>query len=283
MKVVILAGGYGTRLSEHTSVVPKPLVEIGGRPILWHIMRLYFHHGFDDFVICCGYKGTVIKDYFLNYSRHNSDFTIDMQKDRIVTRRGAIEPWTVTLVDTGEKTMTGGRLKRVRELLGNETFCLTYGDGVSDVNIGELVTFHHEQGALATVTAVQQPGRFGAINLSSDRPRAAGFREKDARDGTIINGGFFVVEPEAIELIDGDETSWENEPLARLIGRDQLAVYRHHGYWQNMDTLRDKAVLQDLWDSGERPWCVWDGQRRGAAQPTTTAPKAAPALQTARI
>ena len=258
MKVVILAGGYGTRLSEHTSVVPKPLVEIGGRPILWHIMRLYSYHGLNEFVICCGYKGSVIKDYFLNYLPHQGDFTIDLQRNRIETHRNASEPWQVTLVDTGEKTMTGGRLKRVRDYLGNSTFCLTYGDGVSDVNIRELVNFHHQQGALATVTAVQQPGRFGAINLSSDRPRAARFREKDARDGQVINGGFFVVEPEALDLIDGDSTSWENEPLARLIDQDQLAVYRHRGYWQNMDTLRDKAVLQELWDTGKPPWCVWN-------------------------
>ena len=260
MKVVILAGGYGTRLSEHTSVVPKPLVEIGGRPILWHIMRLYSHHGLNEFVICCGYKGSIIKDYFLNYMAHQGDFTIDLQRNRIETHRNGSEPWKVTLVDTGEKTMTGGRLKRVRDYLGNSTFCLTYGDGVSDVNIRELINFHHQQGALATVTAVQLAGRFGAINLSSDRPRAARFREKDARDGQVINGGFFVVEPEALDLIDDDSTSWENEPLARLSEQDQLAVYRHHGYWQNMDTLRDKAVLQELWDTGKPPWCVWNNE-----------------------
>jgi glucose-1-phosphate cytidylyltransferase len=260
MKVVILAGGYGTRLSEHTSVVPKPLVEIGGRPILWHIMKLYGHHGFNEFVICCGYKGTVIKDYFLNYRPHQGDFTIDLQRNRIEDIRNTCEPWKVTLVDTGEKSMTGGRLKRVREYLGNSTFCLTYGDGVSDVDITELVRFHHQQGALATVTAVQQPGRFGAINLSADRPRASMFREKDNRDGQVINGGFFVVEPQALDLIDDDSTTWENEPLARLIEQDQLAVYRHRGYWQNMDTLRDKAVLQGLWDQGNPPWCVWNAK-----------------------
>jgi glucose-1-phosphate cytidylyltransferase len=258
MKVVIFAGGYGTRLSEHTTVVPKPLVEIGGRPILWHIMKLYSHHGLNEFVICCGYKGSVIKDYFLNYFVHEGDFTIDLQQNRIENHRNGSDPWKITLVDTGEKTMTGGRLKRVRQHLGNSTFCLTYGDGVSDVNIRELISFHHQQGALATVTAVPQPGRWGAIDLSSDRPRAAKFREKDVRDGQMINGGFFVVEPEAIDTIDGDSTSWENEPLARLIDRDQLAVYRHHGYWQSMDTLRDKMVLQDLWDRGDPPWCVWD-------------------------
>jgi glucose-1-phosphate cytidylyltransferase len=258
MKVVIFAGGYGTRLSEHTTVVPKPLVEIGGRPILWHIMKLYSHHGLNEFVICCGYKGWVIKDYFLNYFAHEGDFTIDLQQNRIENHRNGSEPWRITLIDTGEKTMTGGRLKRVRPHLGNSTFCLTYGDGVSDVNIRELISFHHGQGALATVTAVPQPGRWGAIDLSSDRPRAAKFREKDIRDGQMINGGFFVVEPEAIDTIDGDSIGWENEPLARLIERDQLAVYRHHGYWQSMDTLRDKIALQELWDRGDPPWCVWD-------------------------
>ncbi len=271
MKVVILAGGYGTRLSEHTSVVPKPLVEIGGRPILWHIMRIYSHYGLNEFVICCGYKGTIIKDYFLDYTAHQGDFTIDLQRNRLETHRSGSEPWKVTLIDTGEKTMTGGRLKRVRDYLGNATFCLTYGDGVGDINIRELINFHHQQGALATVTAVQLPGRFGAINLSSDRPRASRFREKDASDGQVINGGFFVVEPEALDLIDGDSTSWESEPLARLSEQDQLAVYRHHGYWQNMDTLRDKAVLQEQWDSGKRPWCVWDNEPAQTAQPLTAA------------
>lgn len=271
MKVVILAGGYGTRLSEHTSVVPKPLVEVGGYPILWHIMKLYAHHGLNEFVICCGYKGHVIKDYFLNYLPRQGDFTVDLQRNQIETHRNTSEPWKVTLVDTGEKTMTGGRLKRVKDYLGNSTFCMTYGDGVSDVNVQELVRFHHQQGALATVTAVQQPGRFGALNLSSDRPRAARFREKDMQDGHVINGGFFVVEPQALDLIDDDSTSWENEPLARLVEQDQLAVYRHRGYWQNMDTLRDKAVLQEQWDSGAPAWCVWDQKK--------SAPSAASALR----
>lgn len=278
MKVVILAGGYGTRLSEHTSVVPKPLVEIGGRPILWHIMKLYSHHGLNEFVICCGHKGTVIKDYFMSYLSRQGDFTLDLRSNRIEMHRNGCEPWKVTLVDTGEKTMTGGRLKRVRDHLGDATFCLTYGDGVCDVNIRELIKFHHQQGALATVTAVQLPGRFGAINLSSDRPRAAQFREKGAGDGQVINGGFFVVEPQALDLVDGDSTSWESEPLTRLIEQDQLAVYRHRGYWQNMDTLRDKTVLQELWDAGNPPWCVW-GKGDFAATANTTTPKPAIAHQ----
>jgi glucose-1-phosphate cytidylyltransferase len=264
MKVVILAGGYGTRLSEETTVIPKPLVEIGGRPMLWHIMKLYSHYGLNDFVICCGYKGNAIKDYFMNFSYRDCDFTIDLNNNTVCRHRGAFEPWRVTLVDTGQATMTGGRLKRVREHLGT-TFCLTYGDGVSDVNIDELITFHHQQGALATVTAVRQPGRFGALNLSSDRPRVAGFREKGAQDGPVINGGFFVVEPEVLDLIGGDDTVWEQEPMQSLVAQDQLAVYRHNGYWQNMDTLRDKAVLQEIWDAGNPPWRVWETAESAAA------------------
>ena len=260
MKVLILAGGYGTRLTEHSSVVPKHLVEIGGRPILWHIMRLYSYHGLNEFVIWCGYKGSTIKDYFLNYMTYPRHFTLDLQRNSIEFHRSASETWKVTLVDTGQKTMTGGRIKRVKDYIGSSTFCLTYGESVSDVNIRELISFHHQQGALATVTAVQEPGGFGPINLSSERPRAARFREKDVRDGQVINGGFFVVEPEALDMIEGDSTSWENELLARLIQQDQLAVYRHHGYWQNMDTLRDQAVLQEQWDSGNPPWCVWNNE-----------------------
>jgi glucose-1-phosphate cytidylyltransferase len=260
MKVVILAGGYGTRLSEETGILPKPLVGIGSKPILWHIMKLYSHHGLNDFVICCGHNGNAIKDYFLNYFNRHSDFTIDLQSNAIQTHRNCDEPWRVTLVDTGESTMTGGRIRRIRDHIGNSTFCLTYGDGVSDVNIGELINFHYSQGALATVTAVQQPGRFGALNLSSDRPRVAGFREKHVSDGHVINGGFFVVEPEVIGLIDSDSTVWEQEPMWRLVQQDQLAVYRHNGFWQNMDTLRDKMILQELWESGNPPWRVWTDQ-----------------------
>jgi glucose-1-phosphate cytidylyltransferase len=258
MKVVILAGGYGTRLSEETTVVPKPLVEVGGRPILWHIMRIYSHYGLNEFVICCGHKGEIIKDYFLHRLPHQGDLTIDLRKNRLEFHRSTTEPWKVTLADTGEKTMTGGRLKRVKDYLDGSTFCLTYGDGVSDVDISELIKFHHAQGALGTVTAVQQPGRFGAINLSGDRPRAAGFREKGLSDGPVINGGFFVIEPEVLDLIEGDDTVWEEGPLRLLTERDQLAVYRHVGFWQNMDTLRDKTILQAMWDSGHPPWRVWD-------------------------
>ena len=264
MKTVILAGGYGTRLSEETQVIPKPLVEIGGRPILWHIMKLYAHYGLNDFVICCGYKGHLIKDYFINYLHRNSNITIDLGSNRVEFLSPGSEPWRVTLVDTGEKSMTGGRIRRARDYIGKSTFCLTYGDGVSDVDIRELINFHYSQGALATVTAVQQPGRFGALNLSSDRPRVTGFREKSLSDGLIINGGFFVVEPEVIDLIDGDDTVWEQEPMHRLVQQDQLAVYRHRGYWQSMDTLRDKMVLQELWDKGNPPWRVWDASGEGA-------------------
>jgi len=262
MKVVILAGGFGTRLSEETGVLPKPLVEIGGRPILWHIMRIYSHFGLNDFVICCGYKGEAIKDYFLNRLSRQGDLTIDLAQNRLEYHRSTTEPWKVTLADTGEKTMTGGRLKRIRDYLGGETFCLTYGDGVSDIDVGALIKFHHEQGALATVTAVQQPGRFGAINLSGDRPRASGFREKGVTDGPIINGGFFVLEPEVLDMIEGDDTIWEEGPLRSLTERDQLAVYRHAGFWQNMDTLRDKMILQSMWDTGNPPWCIWNKARQ---------------------
>jgi glucose-1-phosphate cytidylyltransferase len=266
MKVVIFAGGYGTRISEETQVLPKPLVEIGSMPILWHIMKIYSAHGLTDFVICCGYKGHLIKKYFLDFFHREGDFTIDLATNTVEIERPATEPWRVTLADTGLETMTGGRLRRVRDYLGNETFCLTYGDGVTDLDITDTIRFHREQGCLATVTAVQQPGRFGALDLSPDSPRVNGFREKAAADGHLINGGFFVCEPGVLDYVEGDTTVWEQEPLKGLVGDGQLAVYHHRGFWQNMDTLRDKHVLQDLWDSGKAPWRIWDRPREAAAR-----------------
>lgn len=257
MKAVILAGGYGTRLSEETGTVPKPMLPIGEHPILWHIMKIYAAHGIADFVICCGYKGTVIKDYFLNYFNRNSDFTIDLGSNTLEIASPAREPWRVTLVDTGLQSMTGGRIKRIAPYIGDETFCLTYGDGVSDVNIRELVNFHRAQGAKATVTAVRQPGRFGTLDLSEDLSRVHNLREKSVLDGQTINGGFFVLEPSIFELIDGDDTVWEEGPLQALVSAGELSVYRHGGFWQNMDTLRDKNLLQSLWESESPPWRIW--------------------------
>lgn len=257
MKAVLLAGGYGTRLSEETGVVPKPLVEIGGRPILWHIMKIYAAHGITDFVVCCGYKGHLIKDYFLSYFHRNSDITIDLGTNALEIHRPVAEPWRVTLVDTGLETMTGGRIKRIRDHIGDESFCLTYGDGVSNIDIGKLVAFHREQGTAGTVTAVRQPGRFGALDLSNGT-RVNRIREKSILDGQTINGGFFVLEPSVFDYIDGDSTVWEEEPLTGLVNDGQLAVYRHDGFWQNMDTLRDKTLLQGLWDGGKAPWKIWD-------------------------
>ncbi|MFC0199554.1 glucose-1-phosphate cytidylyltransferase [Paracoccus rhizosphaerae] len=258
MKAVILAGGYGTRLSEETGVVPKPLLEIGGRPILWHIMKIYGAHGITDFVICCGYKGTLIKEYFLNYFNRNSDFTIDLSSNSVEITHTAIEPWRVTLADTGLETMTGGRIKRIAPYVGNETFCLTYGDGVSDIDIGKLVEFHRQQGTMATVTAVRQPGRFGTLDLSEDVTRVNAIREKSVLDGQTINGGFFVLEPSIFDLIEGDSTVWEEAPLQGLVSSGQLSVFRHGGFWQNMDTLRDKNLLQSMWDSNNPPWRIWN-------------------------
>jgi glucose-1-phosphate cytidylyltransferase len=257
MKAVILAGGLGTRLSEETTVKPKPMVEIGGRPILWHIMKIYSAHGINDFIICCGYKGYLIKEYFANYFLHMSDVTFDMRFNQMNVHCGYAEPWRVTLVDTGDRTMTGGRLKRVREHIGNETFCFTYGDGVSGVNITELVKFHRQQNTLATLTASQPPGRFGAIHLEGDQTKITSFREKPDGDGAWVNSGFFVLEPETIDLIEGDDTVWEQEPLQKLAQMDQLSAYKHAGFWQPMDTLRDKHVLEELWNSGSAPWKVW--------------------------
>ena len=254
MKAVILAGGLGTRLSEETVVRPKPMVDIGGRPILWHIMKLYSHHGIDDFVICLGYKGYTIKEYFANYFLHMSDVTFNLRNNELKVHQNSSEPWTVTLVDTGDDTSTGGRLKRVRPHLDGETFCFTYGDGVSDVDVRAQLAFHAEQKTLATVTAVQPPGRFGALQLERDRVRA--FAEK-AGGEAWINGGFFVLEPGVLDYIEGDATSWELEPLERLAREGQLSAFRHHGFWQPMDTLRDKFHLEELWSSGRAPWKVW--------------------------
>lgn len=257
MKLVILAGGLGTRLSEETAVKPKPMVEIGGRPILWHVMKIYSHFGINDVIICCGYKGYVIKEYFANYFLHMSDVTFDLGQNRMEVLNHRAEPWRVTLVDTGDATLTGGRLRRIREYLGNETFCFTYGDGVGNVDVARLIAFHREQQVLATLTAVKPPGRFGAVALEQGQHKIHSFREKPKGDGTFVNGGFFVVEPKAIDYIEGDSTSWEQEPLEHLAHAGQLAAYQHDGFWQPMDTLRDRQYLESLWASGNAPWKVW--------------------------
>jgi glucose-1-phosphate cytidylyltransferase len=256
MKVVILAGGLGTRLSEETTLRPKPMVEIGGKPILWHIMKIYARHGFNDFVVCLGYKGYVIKEYFANYFLHMSDVTFDLANNRLEVHHAQAEPWRVTLVDTGDATLTGGRVKRVAPYLGDE-FMLTYGDGVADIDIGDLIESHRRSGALVTVSAVHQPGRFGALNLLPGEARVSGFREKSNEDGGYVNGGFFVVSPAAIDYIEGDDTVWEQGPLVSMASNGQLAAYRHRGFWQNMDTLRDRMVLEGIWESGEAKWKVW--------------------------
>ncbi len=255
MKAVILAGGLGTRISEETQVRPKPMVEIGGRPVLWHIMKIYSAHGIHDFVICLGYKGYVIKEYFANYFLHMSDVTFDMKDNRMEVHQRHADPWRVTLVDTGESTMTGGRLKRVREYVGGETFCFTYGDGLSNVDIAKLLAFHRDAGTLATVTAVQPPGRFGALDV--ERNLITGFKEKPHGDGGWINGGFFVLASGVFDYIDGDASTWEREPLERLARDGQLSAYRHRGFWQPMDTLRDRTLLEGLWTSERAPWKVW--------------------------
>ena len=254
MKAVILAGGLGSRLSEETAVRPKPMVEIGGKPILWHIMKTYSAFGVDDFVICLGYKGYLIKEYFANYQLHTSDLTFDLGAGSIEVHRSETEAWRVTLVDTGDATMTGGRLRRVLHYAGDE-FCLTYGDGVADIDIGALIAFHRAQGALCTVTSVQPPGRFGALDIDGDRVRS--FDEKPRGDGAWMNGGFFVCSSRVGEYIDGDDTVWEQEPLRGLAGDGQLASYRHTGFWHAMDTLRDRNELEELWRSGDAPWRVW--------------------------
>ena len=257
MKAVILAGGFGTRLSEETIIKPKPMVEIGGKPILWHIMKIYSSHGIDDFIICCGYKGYVIKEYFANYFLHLSDVTFDLKENRMKVHQNGVEPWRVTLIDTGETTMTGGRLKRVRDYIGDETFCLTYGDGVCDVDIGRLIKFHKQRGQLATLTAVQPPGRFGSLQLGPDSSTICTFTEKPVGEGGWVNGGYFVLEPQVIDRIDGDDTTWEREPLEWLARDGMISAYKHHGFWQPMDTLRDKNHLEELWSSGRAPWKVW--------------------------
>ncbi len=256
MKAIILAGGYGTRISEETTVKPKPMVEIGGKPILWHIMKTYSAYGINDFIICCGYKGYMIKEYFTNYSLHMSDVTFDMKNNETKIHQNSAEPWRVTLIDTGEKTMTGGRLKRVKEYIGKETFCLTYGDGVSDINIRELINFHTRQNTLATLTAVQPAGRFGAFELVHDQNKIDTFKEKPQGDGAFINGGFFVLEPGVMDYIESDMTVWEREPLEKLAQDGMLAAYRHHGFWEPMDTLRDRMYLEKLWSSSNPPWKV---------------------------
>jgi glucose-1-phosphate cytidylyltransferase len=255
MKAVILAGGLGSRLSEETTLRPKPMVEIGGKPILWHIMKIYAAYGIDEFVVCLGYKGYVIKEWFANYALHTSDVTFDLRNGEMEVHRSTTEPWRVTLVDTGEETMTGGRLKRVLPYTGDETFCLTYGDGVSDVDISALVARHRDSGGLATVTAVQPSGRFGALEVADGR--VSGFLEKPRGDGAWINGGFFVLEPAVGRYIAGDETVWEREPLERLAAEGQLVPYYHEGFWHAMDTIRERQELEALWSAGDAPWCVW--------------------------
>jgi len=256
MKAVILAGGLGTRISEETHLKPKPMIEIGGRPMLWHIMKIYSSHGVNDFIICCGYKGYVIKEYFANYFLHMSDVTFDMTNNTMAVHQQNAEPWKVTLVDTGDDTLTGGRLKRVADYIKDEeAFCFTYGDGVSDVDIGATIRFHQQHGKLATVTAVQPPGRYGALERSGDQ--VTGFVEKPRGDGGLINGGFFVLSPKCLDLIDGDQSSWEGAPLTQLVKTNQMMAFEHRGFWQPMDTLRDKNLLEDLWDSGKAPWKIW--------------------------
>ena len=256
MKVIILAGGLGTRISEETQLKPKPMIEIGGKPILWHIMKIYSFHGINDFILCCGYKGYLIKEYFANYFLHMSDVTIDMEKNEMQVHHKKAEPWRVTLVDTGEETMTGGRLKRVADYVRHEeAFCFTYGDGVSDVDISSQIVFHKWHGKLATVTAVQPPGRYGALVIRDREVR--GFLEKPKGDGGWINGGFFVLSPQCLDYINGDQSSWEGEPLTNIAGKGELMAFEHSGFWHPMDTLRDKNFLEDLWVTGKAPWKSW--------------------------
>jgi len=255
MKAVILAGGLGTRISEETHLKPKPMIEVGGRPILWHILKIYSQHGINDFVICCGYKGYVIKEYFANYFLHSSDVTFDMSTNQMEVHQQNAEPWKVTLVDTGESTLTGGRLRRVASYLDGGSFCFTYGDGVADVDLTALIDFHRTEGRWATLTAVQPPGRFGS--LAFERGRVLGFEEKPQGDGSWINGGFFVLEPEVLDTINGDESVWERDCLPAIASADQLNAFQHHGFWQPMDTLRDRQLLEELWKDDRAPWKTW--------------------------
>jgi glucose-1-phosphate cytidylyltransferase len=256
MKVIILAGGFGTRISEESHLKPKPMIEIGGRPILWHIMKIYSHYGFHEFIICLGYKGYIIKEYFSNYFLHMSDVTFDMKNNSMEVHQRFVEPWKVTLVNTGEGTMTGGRVKKISSYIGKETFMLTYGDGVSDVDIAKTIDCHRSHGKLATITATQPTGRYGTLNLTSNN-EVGGFQEKPLGDGGWINAGFFVMEPQVLDYIDGDSTILEKEPLESLSKKGELVAYKHVGFWQPMDTLRDKSNLEELWKSGKAPWKVW--------------------------
>ena len=257
MKAIILAGGLGTRISEETTVKPKPMVEIGGKPILWHIMKIYSHYGLNDFIICCGYKGYVIKEYFANYFLHMSDVTFDMVENKMEVLQRHAEPWKVTLIDTGDATLTGGRLRRVADYVGSETFCLTYGDGVGDIDIAKTIEFHSRHGRAATMTAVNPPGRFGAFDYEGNMVR--NFREKPGDGNSWINGGFFVLEPGVIDYVQDDLTSWEREPLEKLSMDKELMAFFHEGFWHPMDTLRDKNKLEELWRTGKAPWKVWGG------------------------
>ena len=259
MKAVILAGGLGTRISEETSLRPKPMIEIGGKPILWHIMKIYSSYGIHDFIVCLGYKGYLIKEYFANYFLHMSDVTFDIAENKVTIHQNSAEPWRITLVETGDNTMTGGRLKRVAPYLGDEDFCFTYGDGVADVNIAELIAYHKEQKTLATLTAIQPPGRFGALCFDVHQ-KVLGFTEKPQGDGGWINGGFFILSPNVIDYIDGDDTVWEKYPLESLAKEGQLSAYQHQGFWHPMDTLRDKNYLEELWQSGKAPWRIWSNK-----------------------
>ena len=256
MKLVILAGGLGSRLSEETHIKPKPMIEIGGKPILWHILKIYSHYGINEFVICCGYKGYIIKEYFANYFLHTSDVTFNMKNNEMEVHSKRAEPWNVSLVDTGDSTMTGGRLKRVSDYLNDETFCFTYGDGLADINIKNLIDFHNKSKTKATLTAVQPPGRFGSLEF--ERGKVFSFQEKPKGDNSWINGGFFVLDPEVINYIDGDNSIWEQTPLKKLAKEGELSAYHHEGFWQPMDTLRDKNTLEELWDSQNAPWKCWE-------------------------